>query len=366
MSGAQAVWRRVSVFKQKGFPTMNAQDSQSNQLLETSEELSMVAFGFMASKALFAGLHIDLFSKLSGTALTIDEIAEATKVPRNRVMTLVTALSSIGVVKFADGSVANSAAAEQFLVRGAKYDFGDYLRYQIDKQMYPFLQQLNEVVDGTLDADAVDSYAHWMSDSEQAVLYSESQHAGSLGPGRTLARQVDLSNAKTLLDVGGGTGAMTISLCKAYPQLESTIIDFPNVAEIGWKFISEADLVNRVRYIPGNAIEAEWPTGQSAVLMSYLLSGVPGDRIGDLIQWAWTSLEPGGRLMIHDFMVDADRRGPTLAALWQLQHMAFTPDAQSLSLGWLDGQLRACGFEIAERGELIPGMTKLIVGEKPA
>jgi len=267
---------------------------------------------------------------------------------------------------FEDGRVTNSPAAEQFLVRGAKYDFGDYLRYQIDKQMYPFLQQLNEVVDGTLDADAVDSYAHWMSDSEQAVLYSESQHAGSLGPGRTLARQVDLSKAKTLLDVGGGTGAMTISLCKAYPELESTIIDFPNVAEIGWKFVSNAELVNRVRYIPGNVIETEWPTGQSAVLMSYLLSGVPGDRINDLIEAAWNSLEPGGKLMIHDFMVDADRRGPTLAALWQLQHMAFTPDAQSLSLGWLDARLRERGFEIAERGELIPGMTKLIVGVKPA
>jgi precorrin-6B methylase 2 len=345
---------------------MTLQQSQSNQVMETSEELSMVAFGFMASKALFAGLHIDLFSKLSGASLSIDEIAAATKVPRNRIMTLVTALSSIGALVFEDGSVTNSPAAEQFLVRGAKYDFGDYLRYQIDKQMYPFLQQLNEVVDGTLDADAVDSYAHWMSDSEQAVLYSESQHAGSLGPGRTLARQVDLSKAKTLLDVGGGTGAMTISLCKAYPELESTIIDFPNVAEIGWKFVSDAELVNRVRYIPGNAIETEWPTGQSAVLMSYLLSGVPGDRINDLIEAAWNSLEPGGKLMIHDFMVDADRRGPTLAALWQLQHMAFTPDAQSLSLGWLDARLRERGFEIAERGELIPGMTKLIVGVKPA
>jgi len=64
--------------------------------------------------------------------------------------------------------------------------------------------------------------------------------------------------------------------------------------------------------------------------------------------------------------VDADRRGPTLAALWQLQHMAFTPDAQSLSLGWLDEQMREADFEIIERGELIPGMTKLIVGRKPS
>ena len=335
------------------------------KLLETSEELSRVGFGFMASKALYAGLHIDLFSLLSESPKSIDEIAAATKVPRNRIMTLSTALSSIGALKYEDGRYANSSAAEHFLVRGAKYDFGDYLRYQIDKQMYPFLQQLNEVLDGSLNPEQVDSYAHWMSDGDQATLYSESQHAGSLGPGRTLARTVDLSKAQRLLDVGGGTGAMTISLCNAYPELTSTIIDFPNVAEIGWRFVSEADLVNRVSYVPGNALESTWPTEQDAVLMSYLLSGVPGDRISELMQWSLNSLQPGGVLMIHDFMVESDRRGPPLAALWQLQHMAFTPDAQSLSIAWLRTALIEAGFEVEHSDDLIPGMTKLIVARKP-
>jgi cyclopropane fatty-acyl-phospholipid synthase-like methyltransferase len=56
----------------------------------------------------------------------------------------------------------------------------------------------------------VDSYQHWMNDAEQASIYCDAQHAGSLGPGRTLCRLVDLSEAETLLDVGGGTGAMSI------------------------------------------------------------------------------------------------------------------------------------------------------------
>ena len=164
---------------------------------------------------------------------------------------------------------------------------------------------------------------------------------------------------------GGGTGAMTISLCKAYPELHSTIIDFPNVAEIGWKFVSDADLVNRVSYVPGNALECSWPTEQHAILMSYLLSGVPGQNIAELLGWALQSLEPGGLIMIHDFMVESDRRGPPLAALWQMQHMAFTPDAQSLSIAWLRQALMESGFEVTQSEDLIPGMTKLIVARKP-
>jgi len=279
---------------------------------------------------------------------------------------LTTALVSIGILGRDDqGRLMNSPAAESFLSRASKYDFGDYLRYQIDQQMYPFLLQLNAVMKDDLSDDAIASYRHWMADEEQASVYSESQHSGSLGPGRTLARLVDLSDAKQLLDVGGGTGAMTISLCKAYENLQATIIDFPNVAEIGWRFVSEAGLVNRVRYTPGSAIEVEWPTGQDAVLMSYLISGVPGDAVDGLLDSAFAALAPGGKLMVHDFMVEENRRGPALAALWQLQHMAFTPDAQSLSVAWLVEAGRKAGFEVLQTEELIPAMTKLVVFQKP-
>ena len=344
----------------------NVQPTDS-KAIESAEELSSIAFSFMASKALFAGLHIDLFTVLSDGPKTADELASAVEVPVNRVVMLTTALVSIGLLSYADEKhLQNSPAADSFLSRKSKYDFGDYLRYQINQQMYPFLLQLDAVMKGELPDDAIASYRHWMADEEQASVYSESQHAGSLGPGRTLARLVDLSTAESLLDVGGGTGAMTISLCRAYENLHSTIIDFPNVAEIGWRFVSEAGLVDRVRYIPGNAIEVQWPGNQDAILMSYLMSGVPGTALSDLLRNAFEALAPGGRLMVHDFMVEENRRGPALAALWQLQHMAFTPDARSLSVGWLTEAGRKAGFEVENVDNLIPAMTKLVVFSKPA
>jgi len=336
-------------------------------LAETAEEVSRIAFGFMASKALFAGLHIDVFTQLAGGPKNSAEIAKEAEIPMNRVTTLMTALTSIGLVdREEEGEIySNSPGAEAFLAKGAKYEFGDYLRYQIDQQMYPFLGQLNEVLDGSLDPDAVDSYQHWMSDPDQASIYCEAQHAGSLGPGRTLTRLVDLSKAKTLLDVGGGTGAMSIRLLEAFPNLDSTIIDFPNVAEIGWQFISGAGMVNRIRYIPSNALTAEWPKGQDAILMSYLFSGIPGSEVPRLVEYAFDCLAAGGSFMVHDFMVEDDRTGPPMAALWQLQHMAFTPDARSVTPGWLRTRLHEVGFVNIREDEMIPGLTRLIHARKP-
>jgi lysylphosphatidylglycerol synthetase-like protein (DUF2156 family) len=46
--------------------------------------------------------------------------------------------------------------------------------------------------------------------------------------------------------------------------------------------------------------------------------------------------------------------------------MAFTPDAQSISTAWLSDRLKEKGFAIEFADDLIPGMTKLVVGRKPA
>ncbi len=330
-----------------------------------AEEISQIAFGFMASKALFAALHVGVFTKLSERPKRIDEIAAEANAPANRIQTLMTALTALGLV-IGEGDVyANSPGAEAFLVEGAKYDFGDYLRLQIDRQMFPIMTGLEAVVTGEpTDDPKIESYADWFSDPEEARLYSESQHAGSLGPGRSIARMIDLKGAKTLMDVGGGTGALAIRLCEANPKLKATVLDFPHVAALGKEYVAEAGLSDRIEFVAGNAIEDDWADGQDVVLMSYLFNGVPGTAIPDLTRRAFTSLNPGGHFLVHDFIVDDDRSGPTLAALWQLQHLAFTPAAKSMTPTWLEGLMAGVGFADISTQTLIPGMTKLMHARK--
>lgn len=335
-------------------------------LLTTAEEISDVAFGVMGSKALFAALHYGLFTHLAARGpLTAEEAAEAAGLHPERTRTLLTALAALGLLSVEDGRFANGPGAEAFLVRGAKYDFGDYLRLQVDRQMYRPLDQIEDALANRLPEDATRSYADWFADPEEARLYSESQHHGSLGPARTLARTVDLSGARRLLDVGGGTGAMAITLCEANPELHATIVEFPTVAAVGREHVAEAGLEGRIDYVEGDALRADWPEGVDAVLMSYLFSGVPGSAHEGLIERAWDHLAPGGRLLIHDFVVAAERTGPQLAALWQLQHTAFTPRARSLDDARLAQALSSAGFSAVSVGPMIPGLTMLAQGVRP-
>lgn len=333
-----------------------------------AEQVSEIAFGFMASKALFVALHLDLFTHIAahtdtGAHATAEALASTSGVSIERVTTIMTALVASGLIQGGPDEYRNSPAAESFLVRGARNDFGDYLRYQIDRQMFPFMNQLEAVVTDSLTEDHTDSYAKWMADPDEARLYTESQHAGSLGPGRTLARLVDLSNAEKLLDVAGGSGGLATRLCEAYPALNVTILDFPNVVQLATE--KTAHLADRIDVLGGDALVAKWPGPVDAVLMSYLWSGVPGFAISDLAAKAFDVLTPGGQIIVHDFMVDDDRQGPRLAALWQLQHLAFTPEAISLTPGAVKGCLAAAGFVDLREDVLIPGMTRVVFGRTP-
>lgn len=331
-----------------------------------ADEISEIAFGFMGSKALFSALHFDLFTHLNKGPQTAAEIGNASGLHPDRAETLLTALAGLGLVAVEDGKFSNSPAAEAFLVKGAKYDFGDYLQRQVGQQMYSLLDQVEDALSNNLPDDATGSYADWFSDPEEAKLYSESQHAGSLGPARQLARALDLSGAKRMLDVGGGTGAFAITLCKAFPGLDATVVDFPNVAAIGRNFVEKAGLSDRIHYIEGDGLKADWPRNQDVILMSYLLSGIPGETHDGMIKRAFDHLAPGGRLLIHDFVVSADRTGPKLAALWQLQHTAFTPEARSVDDAWLIEVMEKHGFKDAKVDTMIPEMTMLAQAVKPA
>lgn len=334
--------------------------------LTTADQISEIAFGFMGSKALFAALEHGVFTALRDGPLDCAALAAQTDLDTERARTLLTALTGLGlVVPEGEGAFANSPAAEAFLVHGATYDFGDYLRLQVGRQMYGLLDQIDKALTGSLPDEATASYAEWFSDPDEAKLYSDSQHSGSLGPARQLAKRLDLTAARRMLDVGGGTGAFAITLCGANPNLSATIVDFPNVAALGRDYVAKAGLTDRITYVEGNALETKWPMGQDVILMSYLMSGVPGATHAGLIEAAWERLTPGGLLLIHDFVVRADRTGPKLAALWQLQHTAFTPRARSLDETWLEDSLSDTGFEAVSVDEMIPEMTMLAKARKP-
>lgn len=325
-------------------------------------ELSDIAYGFMASKALFAALEIDLFTHLGAAPRSTTEISAATGVAVNRLQTLLHALAGIGLVVVDDRRYANAPAAQRYLVRGAPGDFGDYFRLQVSRQIYPALVHLDDGLAGT--GEAFDTLGGLLAEPAQARTFISAQHAGSLAAARVLAERVDLTGAGRLLDVGGGSGAFSIALCGRNPELSATVLDFPAVIDIAREYRDDAGLVDRIGLLAGDAVHTPWPPDQDVVLLSYLLSALGADQIDVALAQANACLRPGGLLVVHDFMLDDDRPGPAAAALWFLQYVAYCRNGVSFSAGDLGGWLDGHGFTDHRSEVLIPEITKTVVSRK--
>lgn len=327
-------------------------------------EISRIAYGFKASKALLVAVDLELFSRLSDGAKSLTTLAEELDIAENRLDTLLTALISIGLLVRDDDAYANAPASEDYLVRGKPAYLGDYFNLQTDKFIFPAYDDLGSVIAGSGVSDVWCDYELLMQDAETADRFSKGQHAGSMGPAIVLSKQVDLSSKQRLLDVAGGSGAFTIMLCKRNPELSATILDFPTALPVAERFIGDAGLTGRVELAAGNAITGDWPRDHDVVLMSYLFSAVSEEAIGILLGKAFRVLPQGGTLVVHDFVADDDKTGPRDAALWFLTCMFNCPDAVVLTPRLIGDGIRDAGFAEVEVADVIPGLTKAFVSHK--
>src|SRR5262249_51966170 len=173
-------------------------------------------------------------------------------------------------VKKEGASYENAPAATKYLDPGSPEFFGEYIRLQVGRQVYPHALHIGAALRGA----PVNLYTAMAADPDEAASFSHSQHVGSLGPAHLLAPKIDLPSAQAMLGGAGGSGAFTIALCRKHQKLRSTILDFPSVIEVARHYVAEAGLQDRVDYIEGDALKTAWPARQDVVLLSYLLSAV--------------------------------------------------------------------------------------------
>ncbi|MCH7585215.1 MAG: methyltransferase [Acidobacteria bacterium] len=332
--------------------------------VEDAREISRIAYGFQASKALFTAIELGIFERLSDSPQTLPALADDMNLAPNRLETLLTALTSLGLLSKDTDAYANAPGSNDYLVPGRPRYFGDYFRLQTDRFIYPAFNDLTSLIRGDGGSEVWGEYEEFMRDPARAETFSHGQHAGSLGPAAALAKHIDLSSRKHLLDVGGGSGAFTIMLCRRNPELRATILDFPNALRVGRSFVDEAGLGDRVAYREADATAGEWPQGHDVVLMSYLLSAVSAGAIEDLLGRAYISLPAGGMVVVHDFMVDDDQTGPPDAALPFLGCMFNAPDAIVLTPQRINQRLGAAGFADVRIEALIPDLTRFAVAFK--
>ena len=289
--------------------------------------LMQLATGFWAFKTLAAAHELDLFTRLSGTAgTTADELAEALAIEERPAQMLLTGCAALGLLDKNNGRYGNGPLTEEFLVRGKPYYFGGFVQ-MLDQRLYPGWGRLTEAIrtnrPTTWDPDRQSSLFDG-EDPQLLAVFWEAMHSLSTFTARALGRAVDLSGARRLLDVGGGSAAFDIELCRRYPDLTATVYELPKVADIAAAKVKEAGLADRINTATGDFFAESLPGGHDTILLSMILHDWAPDRCRTILEKCWAALPSGGQVIIAELLVNDERTGPPPAALMSLNMLVET------------------------------------------
>jgi cyclopropane fatty-acyl-phospholipid synthase-like methyltransferase len=159
-----------------------------------------------------------------------------------------------------------------------------------------------------------------------------------------MAKKLDLSGRKHLLDIGGGSGIYACSLVAHHAGLRATVFEQPPVDGIARRCIEKRGFTSLVGVSAGDMFKDALPTDCDVHLFSNVLHDWGVVETKQLLAISHKALAKRGLLVIHDAFINADKTGPLPVAEYSALLMHST-QGKCYSVGEYADLLREAGFE---------------------
>ncbi|WP_424637555.1 methyltransferase [Embleya sp. AB8] len=304
--------------------------------------LMHMATGFWSFKTLAAALELGLFELLSGgREMPAHEIGARLDLVERPTDVLLTACTALRLLDKDGPFYRNSALAEEFLVERSDCYFGGVVRF--NDRAYPNWHRLADALreNRPLSWDPATQNSLFTSgDPTFTRLFWQGMHSLSIGTARALGDVYDFARHARILDVGGGSGAFLIELCRRHPGLTGTLYDLPHVCALARARLGAAGLGGAITVTPGDFHrDAALPGGHDVVLLSMILHDWDEPTGRALLRKCHDALAPGGVLLICELLVNRERTGPVDAALMGMSMVVETGAGRNYAedeyLAWL-------------------------------
>jgi hypothetical protein len=317
--------------------------SKSTLQPETIRKLCAAPFPALA---MIAGMQLELFTPLAARPMTARELADALGVGVTRLEPLLYALSAANLLTVKDGQFANSPEADHFLVRGKPAYLGD-LHSNYMARYHEVMQTATTIRTGIPQARR--DYTTMSTAEFEGFLMG--LHPNACAAGSELLARFDFSACRNLVDVGGGSGGVALTLAAACPDLRVTVVELAQVTPITNRIIAQEGLTERVVTQDCDVVGQQMAgTYDGAVLRSLIQVLSRGDA-RRVLHNVSKVLQPGSPIFVLGQVIDDSRVTPSNTAAYNLvfinQH-----DGQAYTESEYRSWMTEAGFMAIERSAL--------------
>jgi SAM-dependent methyltransferase len=254
---------------------------------------------------MLAGMELDLFTQLADGPLSTEQIADSMGVRAIKLKPLLYALVVAGLLTVEADLFANTPEADHYLVRGKPAYLGGL--QELTSSNWARLLKTAATIQAGGPLEKYDY--HSMPQAELSALF-RGLYPGALVDANRLMAQHDFSTYSTLLDVGGGSGALAITIAQANPHLKATVVDLPLVTPITRQFVEEANASDRVEILTADLVRDTLSRAYDVVLAHHVVQVLSVDDNRALLSNLAAVLKPGGVIHLLGWMLDNTRLTP--------------------------------------------------------
>lgn len=293
-----------------------------------------------------AVVHLDFFTWLADHPGTRQEICDHFGFQERPTDVMLTLFAANGFIKQQAGVFEVTLLGKEHLTTASPWNLTPYYASLKDR---PITQDFLKVL-------KTDKPANWGGD-EAALDWHKAMETEAFSKsftaamdcrgqylGQALAKKLDLTGRKRLLDIGGGSGIYACALVAQHTGLRATVLDQAPVDRIARRCIEERGFSDRVQVATGNMFKDALPAECDVHLFSNVLHDWGTTEAQALLKISASALPAGGLLIIHDAFINADKTGPLPVAEYSALLMHST-QGKCFSVGEYSAMLVDAGFE---------------------
>ena len=292
---------------------------------------------------------LDLFTWLHRTPSPLDGICRGLSIHPRPTDVMLTLFKAMGLVEEQGGVFGVTPMAREHLVSGSPWFLGPYYASMKDRPVtkdYVTVLRTGKPANWASYKDQR-AWAQAMEEDSFAQQFTAAMDCRGVYLGQALARAVDLSGCRQLLDVAGGSGIYSCALLAAHPELCGVVLEKAPVDRIARASIESRGYASRMEVVAGDMFRDAWPRGADVHLISNVLHDWDMAEVRELLRRSAEALPPGGLLLVHDVHINRTKTGPLPNAQYSALLMCIT-EGKCYSVSEMEALLEEAGFSGAE------------------
>jgi hypothetical protein len=311
--------------------------------------------GYWVSQALHVAAKLGIADLLADGPVDCEDLAAATDTHAPSLQRVLRALASVGVfTEVSPGSFALTPLAE--LLRTETPGSMRALAIMYAEEQYrAWGELLHSVRTGEMAFDhqfGMGYFEYLAQHPEADRVFNEAMTGWTHQLVGAVMDTYDFSPFKTIVDVGGGYGALLTAILRSNPGTRGVLFEQPHVVASAEEQLVAAGVADRCTFVGGDFFAAV-PTGGDAYVLSQILHDWDDERCVAILGQCRRVMPDHGKLLVVELVLPEGDE-PFLGK-WLDLHMLVLLGSRERTAAEYDTLFRAAGFKLARVVPTPPG-----------